>query len=105
MTEQPYPDSLPYLPERPFRLPPKHNALQRLPEGNLTQWAFHGVQEHPNRSSDEEVITFQSCRSHKTKQPYPDNLPYLTDFWLNPAPTALQRHSDGNLTQWYFHGV
>ena len=29
----------------------------------LTQWAFHRVQEHPNRSSDEGVITFRSWRS------------------------------------------
>ena len=27
-------------------------------DGFLTQWAFHRVQEHPNRSSDEEVMTF-----------------------------------------------
>ena len=30
----------------------------------LTQWAFHRVQEHSNRSSDEEVMTFQSWRSY-----------------------------------------
>ena len=29
----------------------------------LTQWAFHRAQEHPNRSSDGEVMTFQSWRS------------------------------------------
>ena len=29
----------------------------------LTQWDFHRVQEHPNRSSDEGVITFRSWRS------------------------------------------
>ena len=29
-------------------------------DGFLTQWAFHRVQEHPNRSSDEGVMTFQS---------------------------------------------
>ena len=29
----------------------------------LTQWAFHRVQEHPNRSSDEGVMTFRSWRS------------------------------------------
>ena len=30
----------------------------------LTQWAFHRVQEHPNRSSDEGVMTFRSWRSY-----------------------------------------
>ena len=29
----------------------------------LTQWVFHRVQEHPNRSSDEGVMTFRSWRS------------------------------------------
>ena len=33
-------------------------------DGFLTQWAFHRVQEHPKRSSDEEVMTFRSWRSH-----------------------------------------
>ena len=30
----------------------------------LTQWAFHRVQEHSKRSSDEGVLTFQSWRSY-----------------------------------------
>ena len=30
----------------------------------LTQWAFHIVQEHPERSSDEAVMTFRSLRSY-----------------------------------------
>ena len=33
-------------------------------DGFLTQWAFHRVQEHPNRSSDEEIMTFRSWRSY-----------------------------------------
>ena len=33
-------------------------------DGFFTQWAFHRVQEHPNRSSDEEVMTFRSWRSY-----------------------------------------
>ena len=33
----------------------------------LTQWAFHIVQEHPNQSSDEEVMTFRSWRSYIVK--------------------------------------
>ena len=32
--------------------------------GFLTQWDFHRVQEHPKRSSDEGVMTFQSWRSY-----------------------------------------
>ena len=30
----------------------------------LTQWAFHRVQEHSNRSSDEGVMTSRSWRSY-----------------------------------------
>ena len=30
----------------------------------LTQWAFHRVQEHSNRSSDGEFMTFRSWRSY-----------------------------------------
>ena len=33
----------------------------------LTQWAFHRVQEHSKRSSDEEVMTFRSWRSYIVK--------------------------------------
>ena len=33
-------------------------------DGFLTQWDFHRVQEHPNRSSNEGVMTFQSLRSY-----------------------------------------
>ena len=33
----------------------------------LTQWAFHRVQEHPKRSSDEGVMTFRSWRSYVVK--------------------------------------
>ena len=30
----------------------------------LTQWDFHRVQEHSNRSSDGEIMTFRSWRSY-----------------------------------------
>ena len=33
----------------------------------LTQWAFHRVKEHLNRSSDEGVMTFRSWRSYAVK--------------------------------------
>ena len=36
-------------------------------DGFLTQWAFHRVQEHSNRSSDVEVRTFRSWRSYTVK--------------------------------------
>ena len=42
-------------------------------EGFLTQWDFHRVQEHPNQSSDEGVMTFRSWRSYLV------NLAELTD--------------------------
>ena len=40
------------------------NFIKLSMDGFLTQWAFHRVQEHPNRSSDEEVMTFRSFRSY-----------------------------------------
>ena len=39
--------------------------LLKLPINRfLTQWAFHRVQEHQNRSSDEGDMTFRSWRSY-----------------------------------------
>ena len=35
--------------------------------GFLTQWAFSRVKEHPNRSSDEGVMTLRSWRSYTVK--------------------------------------
>ena len=37
-------------------------AIQRYMAGSLIQWAFHRVQEHPNQSSDEEVMVVRSWR-------------------------------------------
>ena len=39
------------------------NLTKLYIDGFLTQWAFHRVKEHPNRSSDEGVMTFRSWRS------------------------------------------
>ena len=50
-------------PDGHFRLAPTPNALSSGPVGNLTQWDFHEVQEHPNRSSNEGDMTFRSWRS------------------------------------------
>ena len=100
MTRQPYPGA-------PFQPAPITTALHRHMNGILTQWDFHRVQEHPKQSSDEEVMTFQSWKSHMTRQPYPDS--YLTclgaPFQPFLVPTALQRYKDEILTQWGFHRV
>ena len=63
MTKLSHPGSLPYFPDGHFRPDQTPTALQSGPAGKLTQWAFHEVKEHPNRSSDEEVMTFRSWRS------------------------------------------
>ena len=36
------------------------NFIKISMDGFLTQWAFHRVLEHPNRSSDKKVMTFRS---------------------------------------------
>ena len=77
------------------------------PDGNLTQWDLNKVQEHPNRNSDEKVITFRSCRSHMTKLSHPGSPPYLPG---RPFPTVLDAQCPpkglaGKLTQWSFHEV
>ena len=36
-------------------------------DGFLTQWSFHRVKEHLNRSSDEGVMNFRSLRSYTVK--------------------------------------
>ena len=46
-------------------------------DGFLTQWAFHRVQEHPNRSSDGGVMTFQSLRLYVGKS---DELPWIDEL-------------------------
>ena len=89
MTRQPYPDSLPDLPRTPFRPAPVPNALHRNMDKILTQWDFHRVKEHPNQSSDEEVMTFRSWRSHMTRQLYPDSLPNLLKS-LSSARSSTQ---------------
>ena len=73
----------------------------------LTQWAFHRAKEHPNRNSDEKVMTFRSWRSHMTN--CLTWAAYLTwsDGHFRPAPTstALPSGPVGNFTQWAFHEV
>ena len=50
-------------PDGHFRPAPTSTALTGGPTGNFTQWAFHEVQEHLNRSSNEGDMTFRSWRS------------------------------------------
>ena len=45
--------------------------------GFLTQWAFHRVQEHSNRSSDEGDMTFRSWRSYVGKS---DELTWIDEL-------------------------
>ena len=73
----------------------------------LTQWAFHRVQDHSKRNSDEEVMTFRSWRPHMTRQSYPDNLPYLlgNPFQQSLVPNTLHKHLDRIMTQWAFDRV
>ena len=88
---------------------PEPTAIHSHMDGILTQWVFHRVQEHPKRSSDEEVMTFQSLRSHMSSHPYPtslSDLPWTTcHFQIAPVPTALHSYIAGILTQWAFHIV
>ena len=111
MNRQSYPASLPDLPcpTSPFRPTPVSTALQRYMAGILTQWAFHRVQKKLKQSSDEEVMTVRSLRSHMNRQPYLANLPDLpystSPFRLAPIPTTLHKNMAGILTQWAFHRV
>ena len=50
-------------PDGHFRPTPTPTALPSGPFGKLTQWDFHEVEEHPNRSSNEGDMTFRSWRS------------------------------------------
>ena len=84
-------------PNAPFRPDPAPTTLRRCSSGILTQWSFHKVQEHPNRNSDEEVMTFRSWRSHMTKQPYPDSLPYLPE---RPFPASSSTHYPPKTSNW-----
>ena len=44
------------------------NFIMLYMDGFLTQWDFHRVQEHLKQSSDEEVMTVRSWRSHMSSQ-------------------------------------
>ena len=106
ITRQPYSDNLPYLPGSPFPASSSIQCLHRNMDGIVTQWAFYRVQEHPNRSSVEEVMTFRSWRSHMSRQPYPDSLPYLPECpFTASSSTHFPPKSAGKLTQWAFHRV
>ena len=107
MTRLPYLDSYLTYPNAPFQSAPTPTTLQRHPDGIFTQLYFHEDQEHPNQNSDEEVVTFRSLRSHMTRLPYPDSLPYLPEcnFLVRSNAHYPKNNPDGNLTQWAFHRV
>ena len=107
MTRQPYPASLPYLPERFFLASSSTHCPPKASSWNLDSMGFRRVQEHLNRNSDEEVMTFRSWRSHMTRQPYLASLPYLPEpsFPAGSSTHWVQRHPDRSLTQWDFHRV
>ena len=46
-----------------FRPAQESTALPSGSSGTFTQWAFHEIQEHPNRSSNEGDMTFRIWRS------------------------------------------
>ena len=107
MTKLSHLGSPPYLKDGHFRPAKTPISIKMGLVGTLTQWAFHEVQEHLNRNSDEKAMTFQSWRSHMTKLSYPGSPPYFPDDHFRPAhkPTALQRGPSGKLAQWDFHEV
>ena len=83
------------------------NVPQKNMDGILTQWAFHRVQEHPKRSSDEEVMAYRSLRSHVVRPSRAElTWPSCPDLSkLGMTPTILHRHTNGLFTQWAFHRV
>ena len=107
MTKLSHPGSVPHFPDGYFLPGQTPTALQSAPSGNLTQWAFHEVQEHPYRNSDEKVMTFRSWRSHMTKLSHPGSLPHLPGrtFAAGSDTHCLQSGPARNLTQWDFHEV
>ena len=98
MNRQPYP-SLPNLPcpNSPFRPAPVPTSLHRYMDEILTQWDFHRAQEHVKRSSDKEVMTFRSWRSHMNWQPYLASLLDLPDL---PFPDSSTAHCTPQAYGW-----
>ena len=47
------------------------NFIKLYMDGFYTQRAFHRIQEHPNWSSEEEVMVIRSWRSHMNSQTQP----------------------------------
>ena len=102
MTRQSYLDNLPYFPGSSFPARSSTHYPQRNPDGILTQWGFHRVLEHQKRSSDEEVMTFRSWRSHMTRQSYPDSLPYLPG---SPFPDRSSTHYHPKAYGWNIYSM
>ena len=70
-------DELTRSDEHIYHLGQASNILLRNMNVFLTQWAFHRVQEHPNRSSDEGDMTFRSWRSYVGKS---DELTWIDEL-------------------------
>ena len=93
-----------------YHLGPISNIFLRHMDGFLTQWYFHRVKEHPNRSSNEEVMTFRSWRSYVVNL---DELTELTSsyymtssvYHLCLTPSISLRHMNRFLTQGSFHSI
>ena len=68
------------------------NFIKLSMDGFLTQCAFHRVQEHPNRSLDEGVMTFPSWRSYVVT-PRQDDLTLVNLVrHLGLTPAILLKH-------------
>ena len=102
MTKLPHPAAYLTFPDGHSRPAQTPTVLQRSPDGNLTQWAFHRVQEHPNRNSDEKVMTFRSWRSHMTKLPHPGSLPHLPG---RPFPAVSDTQCPPKVSVWKFDSI
>ena len=103
-------DELTLRDELIYHLGQEFNILLRNMNVFLTQWAFHNVQEHPNRSLDGGDMTFQTWRSYVVKS---DELTWIDEltrsdeliYHLSQASNILFRHMNVFLTQWAFHRV
>ena len=93
-----------------YHLGQESNIILRHMNVFLTQWAFHRVQEHSNRSSNGEDMTFRSWRSYVGKS---DELTWIDEltrsdeliYHLGQASNILLMHINVFLTQWAFHRV
>ena len=83
------------------------NFIKLYMDGFLTQWAFHRVQEHSNRSWNKEVMTSEvgglTGITSITRLALPDQSCPTGRNRPVPAPNALHMHMAEIVTQWAFH--